>query len=85
MATLINTKTLRKQMSAVIRRVKRGESFSVLYRSRPAFRILPPTEDALGAGALDAEPLYRAKAVGRSKDGGSGQDHDEVLYGKKAR
>lgn len=27
------------------------------------------------------DPLYRAKGLGRSKDGRSASDHDEFLYG----
>ena len=49
MPITINVKTLRYEMRRVIERVKRGEHFTVLYRSRPAFRIVPPHgEMALG-------------------------------------
>ena len=37
----INVKTLRKEMGRIIKRVGKGEDFTILYRSRPAFRILP--------------------------------------------
>jgi len=32
-------------------------------------------------GALDADPLYGAEAVGRSRDGRSAAEHDATLYG----
>ncbi len=31
-------------------------------------------------GRIEADPLYRARPVGRSADGRSGADHDQVLY-----
>jgi hypothetical protein len=34
---------------------------------------------------LVRDPLYRAKGVGRSKDGRSASDHDEFLYGWRRR
>ncbi len=34
---------------------------------------------------LEREPLYRAKGLGRSKDGRSAADHDEILYGIRRR
>lgn len=62
--------------------VRRGVRFTVLYRSRPAFRIVAVEDDGEGAGPLDADPLYRAEAVGRSTDGASAADHDAALYGR---
>ncbi len=37
----INAKELRARLPEPVRRVRRGERFTVLYRSRPAFRIVP--------------------------------------------
>lgn len=82
----INAKQLRASLPETVRRVRRGERFTVLYRSRPAFRIVP-VEEGLGAAAvpLAEDPVYRAPAVGRSSDGLSSRDHDRVLYGARRR
>ena len=80
----INAKQLRASLPETVRRVRRGERFTVLYRSRPAFRIVP-----VGEGSAEAElplaedPIYRAPAVGRSSDGRAGRDHDLILYGAR--
>lgn len=82
MGKTINAKELRTSLPEVVRRVRQGETFTVLYRSRPAFRVVPlsdPTADELPPLADD--PLYRAQAVGASTDGRSSADHDELLYG----
>ncbi len=81
MSKTINAKELRATLPGVVRRVRAGERILVLYRSRPAFRIVP-VEDPVGAGVpLEQDPLFRAKAVGRSRDGRSAAEHDAVLYG----
>jgi prevent-host-death family protein len=77
----INAKELRASLPSVVRRVRAGERITVIYRSRPAFRIVPVEDAGLPDGALDADPLFRAEAVGRSRDGRSAADHDAVLYG----
>jgi hypothetical protein len=62
--------------------VRHGARFTVLYRSRPAFQVVP-VDDAPGAGDdVENDPLYRAKPLGRSTDGRSAADHDSVLYRK---
>jgi antitoxin (DNA-binding transcriptional repressor) of toxin-antitoxin stability system len=76
----INTKQLRTGMGRIIERVRRGASFLVLHRSRPAFQIVPPTVKAGSLPPLESDPIYRAKALGRSKDGLRASDHDKVLY-----
>ena len=80
MSQTINVKTLRHRMREVVERVRRGEEFTVLYRSRPAFRIVP-VDGSFGAGTPEADSLYEAGAVGRSGDGLTAADHDRVLYG----
>ena len=82
METTINAKQLRASLPETVRRVRRGERFTVLYRSRPAFRIVP-VEGGLVEGALPLaeDPIYRAPAVGRSSDGLTSRDHDRILYG----
>jgi prevent-host-death family protein len=78
--TSINAKTLRASLPDVVRRVRKGDRFTVIYRSRPAFKIVPVDDppDATASPAQDS--LYRAKSVGRSKDGKTAADHDDVLY-----
>ena len=68
MQTTINVKTLRHEMGRIIERAKRGEHFTVHYRSRPAFRIVLlhgrvacPEDDAL----FGADPLHDASRLER--------------------
>jgi antitoxin (DNA-binding transcriptional repressor) of toxin-antitoxin stability system len=82
MQTLINAKTLRAELQSVIRRVQKGERFTVLYRSRPACEIVPVNGGAAPGGDLKDEPLYKAAALGRSQDRRTAADHDELLYGR---
>ena len=77
----INAKRLRASLPDVVERVRKGTRFTVIYRSRPAFQIVPVGDVEHGAVALDEEPLYRAEAVGHSRDGRTAADHDAVLYG----
>jgi prevent-host-death family protein len=80
----INAKQLRASLPETVRRVQRGERFTVLYRSRPAFRIVPVDEALAGAELpLAEDPIYRATAVGRSSDGRAARDHDLILYGAR--
>ena len=81
--TTINAKQLRASLPKIVQRVRRGERFVVLYRSRPAFELVPVGDTVEGSIALKDEPLYRAGPVGRSTDGRSSADHDDVLYGKR--
>ena len=82
MDTTINAKRLRASLPGIVARVRRGVRFTVLYRSRPAFRIVPVDEAAAAPDTLEEDPLYGAAAVGRSRDGRSAADHDEDLYGR---
>ena len=77
----INAKQLRASFPRVVRDVGRGARFTVLYRSRPAFQIVPIGAEAEPIESLDGDPLYKAGAVGKSSDGLSGAEHDSVLYG----
>ena len=78
----INAKRLRATLPDVVERVRRGARFTVIYRSRPAFQIVPVNDSEAASGALADDPLYRARAVGRSTDGRSAADHDAALYGQ---
>jgi len=64
----------------VVRKVQRGARFTVLYRSHPAFQIVPVEAPIQTAEDLSREPLYHARAVGRSTDGRTAAEHDAVLY-----
>jgi antitoxin (DNA-binding transcriptional repressor) of toxin-antitoxin stability system len=78
----INAKRLRASLPEVVERVRKGTRFTVLYRSHPAFQIVPMSDAGQTRVALDDDPLYRAPAVGRSTDGRSAADHDALLYGR---
>lgn len=78
----INAKQLRASLPETVRRVRRGERFTVIYRSRPAFRIVPIDEGtAATAIPLAEDPIHGARGLGRSGDGMTSKDHDELLYG----
>ena len=78
----INAKRLRASLPDVVERVRRGTRFTVIYRSRPAFQIVPVNDSEEAPVALADDPLYRAPALGRSSDGRRAADHDQLLYGR---
>jgi antitoxin (DNA-binding transcriptional repressor) of toxin-antitoxin stability system len=80
MQNIINTKELRSSLPKIIESVRKGEKFTVLYRSRPAFRIVPIEEELHITSPLSSDPLYQAQAIGESSDGLGGADHDTLLY-----
>jgi len=82
MNTVINAKELRASLPALVGKVRRGARFTVLYRSRPAFQMVPVDDAPIPTSDLEKDPLYHAKPVGRSTDGRSAADHDAMLYGK---
>lgn len=77
----INAKRLRASLPQVVERVRKGTRFTVIYRSRPAFQIVPMDADVGDQVSLTDDPLYRAKPVGHSRDGRRAADHDSLLYG----
>ncbi|MBM4083795.1 MAG: hypothetical protein FJ272_03315 [Planctomycetes bacterium] len=80
MSITINTKQLRASLPELVKRVRKGARYTVIHRRKPAFQIVPMDETVAPSTPLDADPLYRAKPVGRSRDGRSAADHDAVLY-----
>lgn len=78
----INAKELRASLPKLVERVRKGARFTVLYRSHPAFQIVPVDEAEAPRSPLEADPLYRARAVGRSTDARTAAEHDAVLYGQ---
>ena len=77
----INAKQLRASLPEMVRRVRQGARYTVLYRSAPAFRIVPVEDAPEPRAALKVDALFHAPAVGRSTDGRSAADHDAILYG----
>jgi antitoxin (DNA-binding transcriptional repressor) of toxin-antitoxin stability system len=76
----INAKRLRATLPDVVERVRKGTRFTVIYRSRPAFQIVPIDDKSGAAISLADDTLYRAQPVGSSKDGRTSIDHDAILY-----
>ena len=81
MTSTINAKQLRASLPEVVEQVRKGARFTVVYRSRPAFQIVPVDASDLPRSPLSEDPLYRAAAVGRSTDGRAAAEHDASLYG----
>lgn len=81
----ISAKELRASLPRIVASVRRGQRFTVIYRSRPSLRIVPVTEVENASTPLEEDPLYEAAAVGASKDGLTSADHDLVLYAGSAR
>ena len=75
----INAKRLRASLPDVVERVRKGARFTVIYRSRPAFQIVPINQGEQPPVELSDDPLCAA-AVGRSRDGLTAADHDRQLY-----
>ena len=82
MNELINAKQLRASLPAIVGKVRRGARFTVLYRSRAAFQVVPVDALPETGGDLASDPLYHAQPLGRSTDGRSAADHDSLLYRK---
>lgn len=79
MRETIGTKQLRLELGSVMQRVNKGTRFTVMYRSRPAFDIVPVGVDT-ELGSWKEDSLYRAAPVGRSRKGDAARDHDRILY-----
>lgn len=75
--------SLRSRLGEILERVRKGERFTIIYRSRPVCQIVPIDDAGAGGVALEEDPLYRAGAVGRSRDGRRAADHDSILYGAR--
>ncbi|MBI2096852.1 MAG: type II toxin-antitoxin system prevent-host-death family antitoxin [Candidatus Sungbacteria bacterium] len=45
MATIIGLKQLRENVEKYVSEVNKGKSFTVVRKSKPVFRIVPPDED----------------------------------------
>lgn len=76
----INAKRLRATLPEVVERVRKGTRFTVIYRGRPAFQIVPVNDAGRASSSLADDPLYRAQPVGFSDDARTSADHDAALY-----
>ena len=76
----INAKRLRATLPDVVERVRKGTRFTVIYRSRPAFQIVPVDDQGRASISLADDTLYRAQPVGSSDDGRTSVEHDRNLY-----
>lgn len=80
MNTIINAKELRASLPDVVAKVRKGARFTVVYRSKPAFQLVPIGAADSATSELSDDSLYRAAPVGRSTDGASSEDHDRSAY-----
>ena len=80
MTLTINAKELRARLGDVVARVKRGTRYTVLYRSAPAFDIVPVGQLPIQHGEIENDSLFKAEPVGASKGGDAALKHDEILY-----
>jgi antitoxin (DNA-binding transcriptional repressor) of toxin-antitoxin stability system len=72
----INATRLRAMLPDLVERVRTGTCFTVMYRSRPAFQIVPVNHAEHASVSLTRDTIYRADAVGSSTDGRTSADHD---------
>ena len=80
----INAKELRNTLAEIVEGARRGRKYTVLYRSRPAFRIVPAEDSPPSRGTdIEQDPLYRISALGSSKTGDLAEKHDEIVYGER--
>ena len=82
MNDVINVKQLRASLPELVKRVRKGARFTVLYRSRPAFQIVPVDEAETRSVELELDPIYKAKPLGRSKGRHTAADYDKDIYGE---
>jgi antitoxin (DNA-binding transcriptional repressor) of toxin-antitoxin stability system len=80
MNTIISAKELRASLPAVVEKVRRGASFTVVYRHRPAFQVVPVDQTRREVGDLQRDPLYHAKPLCCSTDGLRAANHNSILY-----
>ena len=80
MHEILNAKQLRERLKEVVEKVKHREKFTVLYRSRPAFDIVPAGTPSVESVPLESDSLYRAAPVGSSDSGDTAVSHDDLLY-----
>ncbi len=80
MPETISATELRDRLREVVEKVRLGARFTVLYRGRPAFDIVPIGSPPIENVPLALDSLYQAPPVGASETGDAATRHDEVLY-----
>jgi prevent-host-death family protein len=85
MQNVIDAKTQRAELAAILEWVRKGERFTVVYRSRPVCRLVPVDVSEEFQDPLEEDPLYRADVLGRSSDGLTAADHDLMPCGSRRR
>jgi antitoxin (DNA-binding transcriptional repressor) of toxin-antitoxin stability system len=81
MSQTISAKQLRQDLGKILERVRQGERFTVLYRSRPVCDLIPPFAAEAEAGPVDEDPLLSVDGIAASTDDRTSEDHDLDLYG----
>ena len=82
MPEVISAKQLRECLQDVVKKVRHGERFTVLYRSRPAFDIVPVGSPPIESAPLESDSLYQAPAVGASESGTLPRDMTRCCTGE---
>ena len=80
MPEILNANHLREGLKDVVEKISHGEKFTVLYRHRPAFDIVPVGTPSVESVPLESDSLYRAAPVGSSGSGDAAVSHDDLLY-----
>ena len=81
METKINARHLLATLPDVVRRVRKGGRFTVIYWGRPAFRIVPMDNVVATRTDWIGDALYWARPVGRCRVAPTSIDHDVAVYG----
>jgi antitoxin (DNA-binding transcriptional repressor) of toxin-antitoxin stability system len=85
MQNTINAKDLRDGLGDVLNRVRKGERFTVLYRSQPVCQLVPLADIAVETDDFKGDSLFRAEPIGYSSDDRIAAEHDDLLYDNSHR
>ena len=64
-----SAKELRATLPKMVDRVRKGDHYTVIYRSRPAFRLVPVAPESGALQPVEEDPLFQAPALGRTTYG----------------
>ncbi len=76
----INATQLRTTLPEVVARVRQGTRFTVVYRSKATFQIVPMGVATQAPETLGDDPVYKAGPLGRSVGGRKARGLDGLLY-----
>ena len=82
MRDVISAKQLRERLKEVVEGVRHGRRYTVLYRSQPAFDIVPVGGSSTNPVPLESDPLHQALPVGSSASGASLHDMTRCSTGE---